>query len=267
MKTGSWVINDSWRTLLQTEGRSCESLEQSPVRLRALNPWRERGSQTPETVDCWGSKSPSGSEMAKKRSDAATEWEKEADWEGDKACPVAQTCSLRVIFTRVFTLRFCEFSSLGLSEWDLSSEMWSSASSVRFHDRERGRERNWGGRERSDRVLHQHTAVLGTAVTTTMVWERPGQQEEEEEEVESSGGTERERGEGCASVTPFTPHANTIPLTLKTWQIKPKTLLLCTAQKSKLESEVYQNGFIYLFLSENFYIIRLLKLKHINHLV
>lgn len=47
-KTDLWDMNDSCRVLLVTGGRSCESLEQSPLRLRALNPWSERKPNTGE---------------------------------------------------------------------------------------------------------------------------------------------------------------------------------------------------------------------------
>lgn len=72
-------------------------------------------------------------------------------------------------------------------------------------------------------ALVQHPAALWTAVTTTMVWERPGEQEEErggERRGEDKGERESERGEGYI---PATPSQNS-PMLPKSWQIKPKTL-------------------------------------------
>lgn len=69
-------------------------------------------------------------------------------------------------------------------------------------------------------ALLQHPAALWTAVTTTMVWERPGEQEEER------GGErirERERvREGRGTSLP--PPSQNSPMLPKSWQIKPKTL-------------------------------------------
>lgn len=113
------------------------------------------------------------------------------------------------LFARVFTQRLCQFSCLRwvyLGEiWAVLLKMWSSAFLVRVFSRERERERK----------------ESESSSSTVLLSGRQSQQWSESGQWRSSRRRDRERG-GVRFCYPHTKH----PLSLKSWQIKPKTRCL-----------------------------------------
>lgn len=99
---------------------------------------------------------------------------RERGCEGDNACPVAQTCSLTMIFTRVFTRRFCKFSS---PRWVCPTEIWAlkcEAQPLQSDSAtERGRERETEGGERG--VIASSISTLLFSGRQSQQWSKSGQ--------------------------------------------------------------------------------------------